>query len=390
VVRDGVDAFREPPLLSVRAHGVMRLVSSNASGSPVLFESTSGGRRFERVGPLGLGQYFGGAFGPGSRLLLTDDENGLATRIADRAGPSQSHAGFAIHDQAIIGNSSAAAWTGRTPVIAGAIVGRALAWHWSGRGSPADPRAWRREALGRAAHIAMASGPRGLFLLQDGANPEGPDLLRLWRWHHGRFVRDGHLPRVTSASATDAIALAQDGQGALVAAWDATPFSQVDVAVSVDGGRHWTAERTITGDVTPMFRLTLALGRGGRGILAYDSVQGRVWMARISVAGLRRPVGSTARPRQPRRSATDRGRSRPGTTWFLDPGLPSRRSPVAPIAGSTARANAVASMSWLPPKLAVAPSHTNQPTSEATAARNGGPSEAVASHASTAVRKGTG
>jgi hypothetical protein len=141
----------------------------------------------------------------------------------------------------------------------------------------------------------MASGPRGLFLLQDGANPDGPDLLRLWRWRHGHFARDGHLPRAASATATNAIALAQDARGALVAAWDATPLSQVDVAVSVDGGRHWSSERTITGEVTPVFRLTLALGAGGRGILAYDSVQGRVWMARISVAGLRRSVGSASR-----------------------------------------------------------------------------------------------
>jgi hypothetical protein len=299
VIRDGVDAFREPPLLSVRAHGVVRLVSSNASGSPVLFESTDGGRRFERIGPLGQGQYFGGAFGPGARLLLTDDENGLATLVADRAGRSASRAEFAIHDQGVLGNSSAAAWTGRTPVIAGAIVGRALAWHWSGHGSPADPRDWRRETLGRAAHIAMASGPRGLFLLQDGANPDGPDLLRLWRWRHGRFARDGHLPRAASATATNAIALAQDADGALVAAWDATPLGQIDVAVSVDGGRHWSSERTITGDVTPVFRLTVALGAGGRGILAYDSVQGRVWMARISVAGLRRAVGSAVRRASP-------------------------------------------------------------------------------------------
>ncbi len=295
VVRDGVDAFREPPLLSVRAHGVVRLVSASAGGSPVLFRSADGGRRFERIGPLGQGQYFGGAFGPGARLLLTDDEDGLATLVAGRAGPGASRTRFAVHDQGVLGNSSAAAWTGRTPVIAGAIVGRALAWHWSRRGSPADPREWRRETLGRAAHIAMASGPRGLFLLQDGANPEGPDLLRLWHWRHGRFLRDGHLPRAASATATNAIALAQDAHGALVAAWDATPLSQVDVAVSVDGGRHWSSERTITGGVTPVFRLTVALGAGGRGILAYDSVQGRVWLARISVAGLRRSVGSAAR-----------------------------------------------------------------------------------------------
>ncbi len=295
VVRDGVDAFREPPLLSVRAGGAVRLVSSNASGSPLLFESTDAGRRFVRIGPLGDGQYFGGAFGPGARLLLTDDENGLATLIADRAGRSESRAMFAMHDRGILENSSAAAWKGRTPVVAGAVVGRALAWHWTGRGSPGDPRDWRRQHLGRAAHIAMASGPRGLFLLQDGANPEGPDLLSLWRWHHGRFVRGGHLPRATSDTATNAIALAQDGRGTLVAVWNAAPLNQIDAAVSTDGGRHWTSERTIAGDVSPVFRLTLALGRSGRGILAYDSIQGRVWMARVSVAALRRPIGSATR-----------------------------------------------------------------------------------------------
>jgi hypothetical protein len=292
VVDDGVDAFREPPLLSVRAHGVVRLVSSNASGSPLLFRSTDGGRHFRRIGPLGDGQYFGGAFGPGTRLLLTDDENGLATLIADHAGPADSRARFAIHDQGILGNSSGAGWSGRTPVVAGAVVGRALAWHFSGHGSAANPRHWLRQHLGRASHIAMASGPRGLFLLQDGADPDGPDLLRLWRWRHGRFVRDGHLPRATSGTATNAIALAQDGRGALVAAWNAAPFNQVDAAVSVDGGRHWSSERTISGSVSPVFRLTVALGHDGRGILAYDSVQGRVWMARISVAALRRPIGS--------------------------------------------------------------------------------------------------
>lgn len=295
VVHDGVDAFREPPLLSARAHGVVRLVSSDAGGSPLLFRSADGGRRFHRVGPLGDGQYFGGAFGPGPRLLLTDDENGLATLIARRAGPSQSRAMFAVHDQGILENSSAAAWMGRTPVVAGAVVGRALAWHWTGRGSPTDPRDWPRQHLGRAAHIAMASGPRGLFLLQDGANPDGPDLLRLWRWHHGRFARAGHLPRAASASATNAIALAEDPGGALIAVWNAAALNQIDAAVSIDGGRRWTSERTITGDASPVFRLTLALGRGGRGLLAYDSVQGRVWMSRISVAALRRPIGSAAR-----------------------------------------------------------------------------------------------
>jgi hypothetical protein len=296
VIHDGVDAFREPPLLSVRGDGIVRLVSCNASGSPVLFQSTNGGRHFKRIGPLGTGQYFGGAFGPGKRLLLTDDENGLGTLIADRAGSSKSGAPFTMHDPAILGNSSAAAWKGRTPVVAGAIVGRALAWHWTGRGSPADARDWKAERLGRADHLAMASGPRGLFLLQDGANPDGPDLLHLWRWRHGRFVRAGHLPRATSSSATDAIALAEDGHGALVAAWDASPIGQLNVAVSVDGGRRWSSVRTINGEVSPVFRLTLALGRTGRGILAYDSVQGHVWMARISVAALRRPIAVAVRP----------------------------------------------------------------------------------------------
>jgi len=290
VIRDGIDGFREPPLLSARADGVVRLVSCDAEGSPVLFESTDSGRRFTRVGPLGHGQFFGGAFGPGRRLLLTDDEDGLSTLITDQVRSGRSHTGYTIHDPAVLENSGAAGWAGRIPVVTGAVVGRAVAWHWTGRGSAADRRDWVRERLAPAEHTAMAPGPRGLFLLQDGANSDGPDLLRLWRWHHGRFTRDGHLPRGVTSSATDAIALAQDGHGALVAAWDASPAGQLDASVSVDGGRRWSSVRTLAGEVSPVFRLALGFGRGGRGILAYDSVNGQVWMSRISVAQLRRPV----------------------------------------------------------------------------------------------------
>jgi hypothetical protein len=290
VIHDGIDGFREPPLLSARADGAVRLVSCDAAGSPVLFESSDSGRRFERAGPLGHGQFFGGAFGPGQRLLLTNDEDGLSTLVTDRSGSDRSRAGYTIHDPAVLEDSGAAAWAGRIPVVTGAVVGRAVAWHWTGRGSAADRHDWVREQLAPAEHTAMAPGPRGLFLLQDGANPDGPDLLRLWRWHHGRFRHDGHLPRAVTSSATDAIALAQDGHGALVAAWDASSAGQLDASVSVDGGRRWSSVRTLAGEVSPVFRLTIGLGRGGRGILAYDSVNGGVWMSRISVAELRRPV----------------------------------------------------------------------------------------------------
>jgi len=304
-VRDGVDGFREPPLLSVLPHGVVRLVSCDANGSPLLFESSDGGLRFARVARLGRGQYFGGAFGPGGRVLLTDDEDGLGTLVAGGAAPVRPGARFAVHDPAILAASGAAGWAGRTPVVAGATVGGAFAWHWDGRGSPARPRSWVRERLRAAAHTAIASGPRGLFLLQDGPNPAGPDRLRLWRWRADRFDRVAALPRATSAGATDAIALAQDGAGALVAVWDEAATRRLAAAVSLDGGRRWGGARTIAGRVAPVSRLTVALGRDGRGIVGYDSIQGRVWMARISVAELRTRALSS-RSREPI-SASGRG-----------------------------------------------------------------------------------
>jgi hypothetical protein len=140
----------------------------------------------------------------------------------------------------------------------------------------------------------MAAGPRGLFLLQDGADPAGPDLLRVWHWRGERLVQSGHLPRSASAGATDAIALAQNGRGTLVAAWQESATGQLDVAASVDAGLRWGPAHAIDDELPPIVHLTLAFGRGGRGIIGWDSNQGGVSAALISTGELRRPLGLSA------------------------------------------------------------------------------------------------
>ncbi len=286
VIDDGVNDFLAPPLLGAGAGGGVDLVSAaDPAGAIMLLRSQDRGAHVRRVATLGHGEFFGGAFGPRGRVLLTDDQDGLTTLVARPGSPTSR---FTQRDGAVAPGSSAAGWIGDVPVVTADTPHGGVSWALTGDGSPARGRDWTRRRLAADQLDAMAGGRRGLFLLQVETARDRRDALVVWRWRGDRFRPAARLPASGPATGIGGVALAQTARGALLAAWYDSADAAIFAEVSIDGGRHWSAPRELVSEVAPVDRMSVAVGRSGGGVIAYDSQRGGVWVDPVSVGAIRR------------------------------------------------------------------------------------------------------
>jgi hypothetical protein len=281
VLADGFSGEAQPALISATGNGQLTVAAGRAAGSgDVEMVSHDGGSTF--TGPVAIGGliYFDGAIGPSGQILLTQANSldGLLAQEGSIGSPADLTATLINPDP---GLSSPAAFVGNTPVVIGG--GReTVAAIYSGSGDPNDGANWNNvQVPGSSERPSVASGPAGLFLLQDTGEFEGKLTIR--RFEGNRFG-PAHVIVVTNF--TLGTALAEDAAGRLVAMWyddRGTMFA----AASRDLGVHWTRPHVIATDVQLPSRMSAALGPDGTGWLGYDLNAGsEVRLVPINAAAL--------------------------------------------------------------------------------------------------------
>ncbi len=284
ILRDGFSASAQPALVDAPAPGVVRVVSARTNGpGDVELDSSNGGVTFSAPRTIASKFYFSGAFGPRGLVLVSGTFVDLHFQIGAPTAP-------ALGDAATLplpaAGGSIAGWSGATPVIvAGTVRDGTFASSWSGRGNLNDAATWMSGRVGgRSLRPALASGPRGLFLLQDQRINQ--TRLTVRRFVGGRFGPARLVAKTIPAVGT---ALAQDSAGRLLAVWYVPIKGQLRAAASRDGGRHWSRPRTIAAHVPVPGRMSAALGPSGRGWLAYElNVGSQIHLVKLNAPALLR------------------------------------------------------------------------------------------------------
>jgi hypothetical protein len=266
-VLDGAAYTGQPAWVSASGVGQLAIVSYfDSSAGDVELTSANGGVSF--TAPVSIATLEGTdmAFGPAGQVLTVNgDEDDVAAQVGSLTAPDSSDPADLL---ASTTSNAFAGWAGGTPVVvAGSGPARADVAVWSGAGSVNDAATWRTERVGgETIHPSLASGPRGLFLLQDTGAFN--DRLTIRRFARGRFGR-AHI--INSGSrATLGTALAEDPSGRLVAVWYQDTTERMLAAACADAGLKWSRPRVIGTDVPLPQHMRAAVGPHGRGWLVYD------------------------------------------------------------------------------------------------------------------------
>lgn len=289
VIADGENAEAQPPLLAAPAPHVLEMVSARGPNNQVFYGSSDGARAFVREGPIGPGDYFAGAIGPDGEVVTDIFELGFEVSVGSVAAPAPPVTGpvGTVGNSTLLARSGAgeqvAAWAGHTPIaIRSNATQGTYAYTFDG-GSVLDPRDWKRQRIGDTNDLAIASGPHGIYVLQQ---PFLSDRLSLThRGRRGRFSRQRLAPRSIYAANVGGVALAQDGKGRLIAAWYTSFGDELVAAVSPDGV-HWTQSRVLARHVPLVGRMSMAVGAHGDGVLTWERTGGQ------GVSGLRVSIPS--------------------------------------------------------------------------------------------------
>jgi hypothetical protein len=287
VIIDGQSGEAQPALISATGNGQLEIASGRCCfNSNVAIVSSNGGATFSDPASIGDIIYFDGAIGPGGQVLFVDDSiiNGIFSEVGSPATPADGSA--TLFDPAP-GGSAIAGWAGGTPVVVGAGTETAAAIY-SGSGDVNDGANWNNVRVpGSTSNPSMASGPVGLFLLQDTGDFQGRLTIR--RFEGNGFGR-AHV--IVNANSTEGTALAEDNSGRLVAIWyeNGTIFA----SASRDRGVRWSRPRAIATDVQLPSRLNAAVAPDGSGWLVYDLNAGsEVRVVPVSIEallGIRHPA----------------------------------------------------------------------------------------------------
>lgn len=263
VLADGQSGEAQPALISASGNGQLTIVSGRCCfDNDEVMTSTDGGASFSDPVSIGGLTYFDGAIGPGGDVLLVNynTDFSINSQISSAASPAGDSATL-FNPQP--GDSAVAGWSGGTPVVV-ASGSETYAAIYSGSGDPNDGASWNNVRVpGSTFDPSMASGPDGLFLLQDTGDFQRRLTIR-------RFDGNGFGPAhvITITNESQGTALAEDPSGRLVAVWydDGTMFA----SASRDLGVHWSRPRVVATEVNLPSRMEAALGPNGNGWLVYD------------------------------------------------------------------------------------------------------------------------
>ena len=281
VLIDGNSGEAQPALISATGDGQLVLASGRCCGNDdVVMLSSNGGATFTAPETIGGLIYFDGAIGPGAHVLF-DQANSLDGTLAQEGSPGNPADLTATLVNPATGLSAPAAWSGNKPVVVSS-GNETVASIYSGSGDPNDGANWNNVRVpGSTFHPSMASGPAGVFLLQDTGTFNGRLTVR-------RFEGNGFGPAhvIVNFHGSQGTALAEDAAGHLVAMWYDNNGT-IWAAASREDGVRWTRPHAIATDVQLPSRLSAALGPDGRGWLVYDLNAGsEVRLVPVSADGL--------------------------------------------------------------------------------------------------------
>jgi hypothetical protein len=263
VIIDGESGEAQPPLISASGHGQLAIASGRCcTVGDVETLSSDGGATFTPPAVIADDIYFDGAIGPAGQGLFVraDGIDGVTSQLGGLGAPADSTATLINPTP---GTEAPTGWAGNTPVVI-ASGKETIAAIYSGSGDPNDGANWRNVRVpGSTFEPSVASGPHGLYLLQDTGDLQGRLTVR--RFDGTRFAR-AHV--VVKTDLTEGTALAEDASGRLVAAW--YEDGRMSASASRDGGVHWTRAHVVATDVPSPDRMLAALGPDGRGWLVYQ------------------------------------------------------------------------------------------------------------------------
>lgn len=184
VLVDGNSGEAVPPLISATGSGHLTLAAGRCCGiDNVEMVSNDAGSTFTAPETIGSLIYFDGAIGPAGQALFVDGDtlNGVQAQVGSPGSPADLTAtlmsSVAVH--------APAAWAGSTPVVVGGGHST-IAASYSGSGDPNDGANWNNVRVPGASYApSLASGPTGLFLLQDTGLIDGRLTIR--RFEGSRF-----------------------------------------------------------------------------------------------------------------------------------------------------------------------------------------------------------
>ena len=189
-----------------------------------------------------------------------------------------------------IGSVVGVAPDGRPVFVYGAALPGLRSRAWNGQGDIHDPATWSApRRIADSNDYALATGPRGLWLLYGDFNHGGANPVIARKWAGEKFGRAHRVPRGRLGLA-DIINLgfAQSPQGEMVAVWYNSPRDRLEYAASRTGSR-WTTPRVLAWGVALPHRISVALGADGRGLVVYDpNFGGDIHAVPISVRSLLR------------------------------------------------------------------------------------------------------
>lgn len=253
-----------------------RLERDGIDSPDVLVRSVNAGATFGRSLDLGSETYFAGAFGPDATVTLADANriNGVTVQRFALTGP-------VVITQALLwpgqarGSNQEVGYSGRTPVVISGGARDKIAWSaWSGRGDSSNAATWSApKRIVSANYYSLASGPRGLYLLNERFPRD--DRLQVRHFNGKGFPTTGTIRPVARRSGVIDDALVQDSRGRFVAVWYADVTDQIRASASRDG-RHWAHPVTLATGVPLVNGLTAAIGPNGKGMAVFGQNAGNV------------------------------------------------------------------------------------------------------------------
>jgi hypothetical protein len=249
-------------------------------------QSLDGGASWSAPVPFGQGRFFEGAFGPQGMVLSFYRE----FRYRPYGAPAETTGEVDIGAQLGVGSAVGVAPDGRPVFVYGAAVPGLRSRTWNAQGDVHDPATWSAPRLvGYSSYYALATGPRGLWLLYADSDHSGGDPVIARKWAGEKFGRAHRVPRGRLGYANLInLGFAQSPQGEMVAVWYNSPSHRLEYSASKTGSR-WTAPRVLATGVELPSRISVALGADGRGLVLYDpNFGGDIHAVPISVRSLLR------------------------------------------------------------------------------------------------------
>jgi hypothetical protein len=162
---------------------------------------------------------------------------------------------------------------GRPVLVSGARNPGIGVSSWTGQGDVHDAATWAGPfKVAESNAYSLAGGRRGLFLAHESAvGSDSRLVVRRFRRH--RFGRARSVP--ASRSDIDTVGLGQDPRGRLVAVWYESTGDRLFASAS-RRGRRWTRPRVLARGLVRPDDIEVGLGRGGRGVVAWDQSLGDI------------------------------------------------------------------------------------------------------------------